>query len=101
MPSKDTLLIASWSVNRYTFSFDVDGDTEVEIRIEEDYGTSVDAPEEPVKKGYLFTGWVDEAGISYFVKNEDGTVKAEMMPAEKMCLGSCRVRWTRFGRRPL
>lgn len=96
MPSKDTLLIASWSVNRYTFSFDVDGDTEVEIRIEEDYGTSVDAPEEPVKKGYLFTGWVDEAGISYFVKNEDGTVKAEMMPAENVALtaGWQAIRYT-------
>jgi uncharacterized repeat protein (TIGR02543 family) len=44
------------TTNRYTYSFDSDGGSEIEA-ITQDVGTSITAPSNPTKTGYTFLGW--------------------------------------------
>ena len=52
-------LWAKWQVNRYTIEFDTDGGSYVES-ITQDYGSAVQQPAAPEKKGYDFAGWYSD-----------------------------------------
>ena len=49
-------VIAEYSVNQYTITFDTDGGTAVDA-ITQDYASVVTAPVDPTKIGYTFAGW--------------------------------------------
>ncbi|MDD3523238.1 MAG: leucine-rich repeat protein [Candidatus Cloacimonetes bacterium] len=56
MPSTNTTVVAQWTINQYTISFDANGGSEV-AAITQDYNTAVTAPVDPTRDGYTFTGW--------------------------------------------
>ena len=56
IPGEDTVVNATWRINQYTITFDVNGGTAV-APITQDYDTAVTAPADPTKNGYTFTGW--------------------------------------------
>jgi hypothetical protein len=56
MPAGDLRVVARWTVNTYTISFDSDGGSEVKS-ITQAYGTDVKAPSDPVREGHSFAGW--------------------------------------------
>ncbi len=58
MPAADKTLYAQYSVNNYTMTFDNQGTTSTQSVV---FDTLVSAPVDPVKTGYTFKGWYDEA----------------------------------------
>ena len=56
MPAGDMTITAQWSINQYTLSFDTAGGSAIDP-ITQDYGTTINAPADPTKTGYTFTGW--------------------------------------------
>ena len=60
MPANDLYVSATWRVNSYTITFDVDGNlTEKTFK----YGESVTAIENPTKVGHTFAGWSKELPV--------------------------------------
>ena len=57
--SSDSILYAKWTPKEYTITFDTNGGSSVNP-ITQGHGTSVVAPQEPTKRGYLFKGWSPE-----------------------------------------
>ena len=55
MPAEDVTVTGSFSVNKYTLTYTVDG--EVYKTYEVEYGTGIEAEAEPEKEGYTFSGW--------------------------------------------
>ena len=53
---EDVTLVARWTINAYTISFDSGGGSPV-MSITQDYGTIVNAPDDPAKEGHKFIGW--------------------------------------------
>ena len=49
-------LTAKWEINQYTITFKNDDDTEIRS-ITQDYGTTITAPADLTKEGYIFAGW--------------------------------------------
>ncbi len=49
-------LYAKWIANKYTIYFDTNGGSEI-APITADYGSSISAPANPTRPGYIFTGW--------------------------------------------
>ena len=71
MPANDLYVSATWTVNSYKITFDVDGNlTEKTFK----YGESVTAIENPTKVGYTFAGW--SPVLPETMPAEDLTVKA-------------------------
>ena len=71
MPANDLYVSATWTVNSYKLTFDVDGNlTEKTFK----YGESVTAIENPTKAGYTFAGW--SPVLPETMPAEDLTVKA-------------------------
>ena len=60
MPAEDVTVKATWTINQYTVTFDTDGGSEI-AAITQDYGTTITAPENPIKTGYTFAGWYTDA----------------------------------------
>ncbi|NLP48933.1 MAG: hypothetical protein GX345_08360 [Clostridiales bacterium] len=58
MPAENKVFNAQWSVNEYTLTFKVDGETYATIT--QDYGTEITPPADPTKTGYTFQGWSPE-----------------------------------------
>ena len=56
MPNRKMTLVAQWTPNRYTITFDTDGGSAV-APIVADYGSAVTAPDAPTKEGHAFQGW--------------------------------------------
>ncbi|TYU33618.1 internalin, partial [Listeria monocytogenes] len=56
MPANDLTLYAQFSINKYTVTFDVDGNVTKEAV---DYQGMITEPPIPTKEGYTFTGWYD------------------------------------------
>jgi hypothetical protein len=56
MPLNGVTLIAQWTVNQYTITFNSDGGSAV-APITQDFGTAVAEPTAPTKAGYTFAGW--------------------------------------------
>jgi uncharacterized repeat protein (TIGR02543 family) len=52
-------LEARWIINRYTIRFDSNGGSGVEP-ITKLYGNTVEAPDNPVREGYTFSGWFSD-----------------------------------------
>ncbi len=63
-----------WNTNKYTITFDTNGGSEV-APITQDYGTKINAPANPTRKGYTFKGWDKE--IPKTMPAENITVKAQ------------------------
>ena len=55
MPGKDVTVTGSFTINKYKLTYKVDGETYKTMSI--DYGTNITAEAEPVKEGYMFSGW--------------------------------------------
>ena len=73
MPDEDVTITAKWTINQYTITFK-DGETTIDT-ITQDYGTDVEAPEDPTKTGYTFAGWDKE--IPATMPAEDVTITAQ------------------------
>ena len=58
MPAEDMTVKALWQINQYTVKFVSDEDVVYEETL--DYGTTITAPDAPVKEGYTFEGWSPE-----------------------------------------
>ena len=57
MPAMDVVISGSFTVNYYTITYMVDGETYQTQQVE--YGTYVETIAEPTKKGYTFSGWTN------------------------------------------
>ena len=55
MPAKDVTIIGSFTINSYTLTYTVDGDTVQTDSVV--YNTEIVALEEPTKVGHTFSGW--------------------------------------------
>lgn len=55
MPAEDLTIKALWDINSYTITFDAAGGSAI-APISQDFGTTVVAPEPPVKVGHTFVG---------------------------------------------
>ena len=71
MPAEDVEIKATWKVNQYTLTINVDG---VKQEIEYDYNEAVEAVAAPSKVGYTFTGWDKEVPAN--MPAEDVEIKA-------------------------
>lgn len=56
MPANNLELTAQWSINEYTITFDSNEGSAVSP-VTQNFGTSVSAPLNPTRDGYLFQGW--------------------------------------------
>lgn len=67
--TKDTTLFAWWNPISYTVTFDLGYETDETIdSITTNYGKTVDAPDVPSRKGYVFSCWkVKNGGVFDFV----------------------------------
>ncbi len=76
MPTSDVTVNGTFAINKYTFTFDTDGGSEV-AGITQDYNSAITAPAAPTKTGFTFAGWVPAI--------------PETVPAENM---SFKAQWT-------
>ena len=74
MPADNITVKAQWGINQYTITFDTNGGSEI-APITQDYGTEINAPDKPTRKGYTFKGWDKE--IPETMPAENITVKAQ------------------------
>ena len=56
VPAENKTFTAQWKANQYTVTFVLNNGS-ADIVYTQDYGTTIVAPEDPVKKGYTFKGW--------------------------------------------
>ncbi|MBR5113157.1 MAG: InlB B-repeat-containing protein, partial [Clostridia bacterium] len=56
MPAKDLTFNAVWNINTYTVTFNTDGGSAI-APVNVTYGAAIPAPANPVKEGFVFTGW--------------------------------------------
>ena len=73
MPDYDVNITGTFSINRYTITFDTDGGTTI-TPITQDYNTAITKPSNPTKEGYDFAGWDRE--IPAIMPAESITIKA-------------------------
>jgi len=56
MSAENIILYGEWTINQYTISFETDNGSLVD-EINQDYGTVVNQPADPVKEGHTFIDW--------------------------------------------
>jgi uncharacterized repeat protein (TIGR02543 family) len=56
VPAQHQNFTAQWTVNTYTLTFDTTGGSVIEPIVQA-YGTSIVAPANPTREGYVFNGW--------------------------------------------
>lgn len=66
-------LIAHWTINQYTITFDTAGGTTI-LAQTKDYGATIEKPADPTKTGFTFAGW--SPAIPDTMPGEDITVTA-------------------------
>ncbi len=54
MPAEDVAFVATWIINNYNATFDVDA---VLTIVPTEFGSIITVPADPLKTGYTFTGW--------------------------------------------
>ena len=78
MPSKDTVLTATWEPVTYNVTFDADGgkfsDGKATRIVTDIYDAPLTAPEDPTRDKYRFAGW--ETDIPAHIPGENITIKA-------------------------
>ena len=62
VPAKDVTYTGSYTVNKYTVKFVIDGTTISEQTL--NYGAAITAPTVPAKQGYIFSGWSPEVAAT-------------------------------------
>ena len=70
----DKAYTATWQINQYTLTFNSNGGSVV-TPITQDYGTDVEAPANPTRTGYTFTGW--EPAVPTTIPAENMTFVAQ------------------------
>jgi len=55
MPAKDITVTGTYTINKYTLTYMVDGTVYKTSELE--YGATITAEAAPIKEGYLFSGW--------------------------------------------
>ena len=63
MPSKAMTVVASWTINQYTITFESNAGSPV-TAITQNYGTNVIAPAPPTKAGCTFAGWYSDVELT-------------------------------------
>jgi uncharacterized repeat protein (TIGR02543 family) len=76
--TENITLIAEWTINEYTISFDSNGGSSV-TAITQDYGTVVTEPTDPTKADYTFGGWYSDSELT-------SAYTFSTMPAENITL---------------
>ena len=66
IPAENIELVAAWTVNSYSISFDANGGSAVNT-ITQNYGTAVSAPAVPTKDCYDFIGWFEDGSDVAYV----------------------------------
>jgi len=56
MPAENITLIAEWTINTYTITFDSNGGSAVQS-ITQAYDTEINLPANPTRLGHIFNGW--------------------------------------------
>ena len=58
MPAENMTITASWTINKYNITWEIDGETyKTDENVE--YGAAITAPV-PTKTGYVFSGWAEQ-----------------------------------------
>ena len=78
MPDEDLTIVAQWTADLHTITFDTDGGSTIGIKTFR-YGDAVEMPSDPVKTGYTFSGWT-------VVSPSDTDVIPDIMPAYDIVL---------------
>ncbi|MBR3785455.1 MAG: InlB B-repeat-containing protein [Firmicutes bacterium] len=73
--TEDTVLYAKWSENKCTVTFDSMGGSTVTSQ-EVTYGQSVNAPDNPAREGYHFSGWATSEDGTNAYNFRDPVIKA-------------------------
>ncbi len=63
MPANDVTLVAQYTINQYTISFNSNGGTAV-VAITQNFDIAVTTPADPIRTGYTFGGWYTDAGLT-------------------------------------
>ena len=95
MPAENVAITAQWKINQYTITFDTAGGSKI-ASITQDYGTTITAPANPIRKGYTFINW--DKKIPTTMPAEDITITAQWKDIEKPT-GEVRVgtsKWKTF-----
>ncbi|KQM10769.1 hypothetical protein AOA81_00860, partial [Methanomassiliicoccales archaeon RumEn M2] len=68
MPAGNVTIVAQWTVNQYTITFDSAGGSAV-TAITQDYGTAITPPADPTWVGHYFVGWDTELPMTMPAEN--------------------------------
>ncbi len=74
MPAENLTITAQWTINQYTITFNSDNGNEA-IILTQDFGSSITAPENPLKTGYSFSSW--DRAIPKTMPAENLTITAQ------------------------
>ena len=74
MPAKNIELVAKWTVNEYTITFDSNNGTELQEQIYK-FDAVIEAPVAPTKEGHTFAGWYNSDKLFAFNKMPAEDVK--------------------------
>jgi uncharacterized repeat protein (TIGR02543 family) len=78
MPNQNLTVQATFTINQYTISFETNEGSIVNP-ITQNYGTTVNQPQNPTKEGYTFVGWFSNANLTL-------AYSFTTMPAENITL---------------
>ena len=91
MPAQDVNITGTFSINKYTITFDTDGGTEV-ASITLDYGTAITRPSDPTKNDYDFADW--SPALPNTMPAEDMTLKAVWGPKRRDMVYNLNEGWS-------
>lgn len=75
MPEKNLTVTGSFTINKYTLTYEVDGETYKTFEVV--YGANISAEAAPKKKGFTFSGW---SGIPATMPAHDVTINGNYTP---------------------